>query len=680
VLLAALSACVAPAVAPPRPLRPDSLEHNGGERDCDLLHVDLRLAVDLEAGAIGGQVVNRVRGLAGGTGRLRFHAVDLEISSVHDGQGGALVWECAPPFLDVELPERLAAGEELEVWIEFRGEPEDGLHFVETSKDAPAPSPQAWSQGQLEDNRHWIPTWDFPNDRATFRGSFRVGPGLVALSNGRLVETEEHPGGDRSFHWELEQRIPTYLIAVAVGQWEHYGDDWNGLPVDYWVGPGTGEEKARRAFGETPAMLEYFSELLGVPYPYAKYAQVAVADFLYGGMENASITIQNDDVIGTPQEDAENDNWTRLLVAHELAHQWFGNLVTCLGWSHLWLNEAWASYLELRWEREVAGEASFRLWLERYRETYLEGGRTLYPLSEDWRTQLSAGRCSNEYEKGPWVLHMLCEELGEVRFWAATRAYLTRHADDLVTTADFARAFFDTTGRNVEGFLEQWVEGAGHPAYRVRLDERGSGEERELAVRVRQVQETSELVPLFDVGVVCELEDASGVTRHLLRVDDEEERFAFPLSGELLDFRFDTPCRVLCELDLEKAPRHWVRQARGASAPLRWRALAELDEARRRGSAEAREALFEIAASDPEVLLRRRAREFLTRSEDLPVLVNLLEGEVDPLARLELLEALAARQLAPELALALAREFAGVESERVRAALERLGFAAGRVE
>lgn len=660
-----------PAGEPSRPLRPDSLENNGWDRDCDLLSIDLDVAIDVEAGTIEGRVSHHVRGLACEAERLRFHAVDLGIDSIRDSAGRSLTWTQQEPELVVELARPLLPGAEETIAIEYSGEPEAGLYFVETSKDAPEPSPQAWTQGQPEDTRRWIPTWDFPNDRAKFRGRFRVGEGLIALSNGSLLETVEHENGDRSFQWELEENIPTYLIAVAIGQWEHYADDWNGLPVDYWVGPGTGEEKARRAFGETPEMLSYFSELLGVAYPYPKYGQVAVAEFVAGGMENASLTIQHDYVIASPEEHIENDGETRLLVAHELAHQWFGDLVTCFGWSHLWLNEAWASYLELLFERHKTGPENFALWLERYRAIYLRRGeRTRRPLSEDWRTQVSPERCTHEYVKGPWVLHMLEREVGSEAFWLAVREYLERHSDDLVQTEDFARAIFDVTGRNVEGFLEQWVEAGGHPVYEVRLEYADGG--RELVVFVEQTQRTSELVPLFDVTVEVEVHDGSGARREKLRIDDQSEEFRLPLIGDLVDFVFDAPCAVLCELDLSKEAHMWVAQSRHESAALRWRSLTALDRLRREGHLDSEEALRAIAASDPEVRLRRGAIALCNRVRDAAALLRLLETERDPLARIEILETLTPRRLVKSQIDWLETLFADIDSDRVREALELL--------
>jgi len=673
-----LAACAAPTsrgeFAPLRPLQPDTLEHNGWDRDSDLLHVDLDLRVDFEAKRVAGVVRNRLRALVDDTRVITLHAAEMEIADVSDSGGRKLVWEYQSPLLQVQLARALERGEEECLRVEYSCAPESGLYFRESSKDFDGFAPQVWSQGQEEDNRYWFPTWDYPSDRASFSGHFRVDQDMHALSNGKLLSVDDHGDGQRTFHWELTSTIPTYLIALAAGRWERYSDSWRGVEVEYWVAPGTGEEKARRAFGETPAMLEYFTELLAVDYPYEKYAQVAVADFVTGGMENASLTIQNDYIIADAGEALELEGDPRLLVAHELAHQWFGDLVTCFGWSHLWLNEAWASYLELLFERHVAGDASFAIWLERYREDYIQrGARCVWPLAEDWRAQVTEKRCHHEYVKGPWVLHMLERRIGSDAFWQATHDYLVRHAETLVTTEDFSRAVFDSTGRNIEGFIEQWVEGGGHPAYQVSFEAVG----QTLRLDVRQAQETTELVPLFDVEVAVDLHDVhGGVQRFELRVNEARHSFELPLNAPLVDLVFDADCSVLCELELTKGAGMWAHQASLDHAGLRWRALGPLDLARRGGDREAGAALAQIAAEDPEALLRRRALRYCTRAGDTPFLLSRLLSspfEEDALARQTALRLLARQVRDLETIEALEERLADDPAPSVRAIIESMG-------
>lgn len=635
-LAATLTACAAPRAtpAPLRPLRPDTLEHNGQDRDADLLHVDLDLRFDFGHRSVAGTVTNAFRALRSGTRRLRLHGVGLSVEGVHDGEGRELRFDVREPVIEIELAEALERGAEVRLAVTYSARPEKGLYFVETSKDAEGFAPQIWSQGQKENNRYWLPTWDYPNDRASVSARLRVGDDMNALSNGRLVEVALEEDGERTYRWELEQEIATYLIAVAAGRWERYADDWNGLPVEYYVPPGSGEEKARRAFGETPDMLTFFTELLDEPFPYPKYAQVAVAQYPWGGMENASLTVENDYLVGDAGTIGDLDGNPRLLVAHELAHQWFGDLVTCFGWSHLWLNEGWAAYLELLYEEHVTSHANFELWLERYREWFLiRGPDTRLPVALDWFSQGAGSRENHVYDKGPWILHMIHKELGDEPFWLGVRAYLDRYANGLVTTDDFVRVLFDVTGRNVEGLVEQWVEAGGYPIYRVTFDRTPVDDAPMLALRVRQVQDLGELVPIFDMPVDVDLHYADGsVRRHTVRVREQDQTFLLPLEGELLDVVFDAGGDVLCDVRLDKPTEMWVHQASLAeTASAQWRAMDELH--RRRSQAIARLAILRILRTSPEPLLRERAALYAD-FRDSRAWVTLVEAAMlDPAVR-----------------------------------------------
>ncbi|MCP3914250.1 MAG: M1 family metallopeptidase [bacterium] len=638
-LAALLSACAASCSVPGAgagrgslALRADTLEHNGWDRDCDLIHVSLDLVLDFEGRRVHGTVTNWIRALREDTQQVRLHAVGLEVREVLDAAGHVLAFRLEDPWLTIELAEPLAVGEEESLRIRYVARPERGMHFREASKHAQGFAPQIWTQGQREQNRHWLPTWDYPSDRATVDAKLRVGFEMTALSNGELLGVDVHDLGERTFRWRTAQSIPTYLIAVAAGRWERYADEWQGLPLEYYVAPGTGEERARRAFGETPAMMAFFTELLDEPYPYAKYAQVAVTDFRSAGMENASLTIVHDRLIGDAEEIADLDGDPRLLVAHELAHQWFGNHVTCFGWSHLWLNEAWASYLEILYEGHVAGEGRAALWLERYREWYQIRPDADVPVVLDWRTQSAGDRANHLYTKGPWILHMIRARLGDEAFWRATRAYLDRHAGGLVTTGDFVRTVFDETGVNLEGFVEQWVEGGGFPRLEVSF-EAAAGDVLELDVR--QVQETSELVPLFEIPLELDLYYVDGtVARHRVRLDGEQETLRLPLhDAELANVVIDPAGVLLCAIDLDKPLAMWMHQSTLQSAPaMQWRALPRLRELAERED-RARVAILRLATEGPEELLRERASTLADFDDPRAVDVLMRLATSDPAPR-----------------------------------------------
>lgn len=625
VLVSAVASCAGARTAGP-PLRSDTLTGAGGERLADLLHLDVDVHVDPFERAVEGTASSWFRGLRDRQSFLELHVDGPRVLGVTDASGRGLSFEVEGERLRVDLAEPLLRGEEEVLRVRFSAKPASGLHFREALRFADEPSPLAFTQGQPNEHRHWLPLWDEPNDRATLEVRARVPEGLEALANGALVAAEGHEDGTRTWHWRLERAVPTYLLALAVGRFDRFRDAAGALELEYVVPAGAGEERARRAFGETPAMLAWMQEHLDEPLPWPRYAQVALEDFVTGGMENAALTFVHDPIVCDAGEALDLGQWPRLLVAHELAHQWFGDLVTCRSWRDLWLNEAFASWMELAWLGQVEGEAARRLWFEEYRERFLRSeGRDL-PLSAGWRV---AGRCPGPahhvYTKGPWVVEMLRRHVGASDFDRAIALYLDRHADGLVETADLVRAVDDATGRNVRPLVQQWVEAGGAPRLVVRQEE-GAGT---VTLRIEQDQPHDALVPLFRLDVVVEVVTDTGRERHVLRHDGRRMDAELPFEGRLLDVVVDPDGDLLVELDHRKPVGQWIAQALdggdlatarpGTAAVRAWRAVPALGAAAA-GEGElallASEALQSLLAFHARPLLRARAARALSRTGD----------------------------------------------------------------
>ncbi len=644
----------------------------GGELEADLVEVRLDLVLDLAHHGVCGRVENVFRGLRERTQRLLLHARGLVIESVRDAHAHELAWTQEGETLRIELAEPLERGSQASVCVEYSARPEKGLYFVE-ARDG---SPEVWSQNEPSDARAWIPTWDEPNDRAGFDARITVGEGLEVLSNGVREEVRENPDGSRTFHWRQERPIPAYLFAVAAGRWIGVHHDEAHPALGFFVPAGTPAGELERTFGQALDILAFEEELFGVPFPWPRYDQVVVDDFVMGGMENAGLTLLTDEIVHDADEELDEIGERELLLAHEAAHQWFGDLVTCLGWRNLWLNEAWASYVELLYLEHREGGARAAAWFERYREQYLaRGERTRLPLSESWHAQASEDLCNHEYDKGPWVLRMLEHRLGHADFWCGVRHYLAAHADGFATTEDFGRAFLEATGRNVFPFLQQWVEGAGHP----RLHASWFDRDGRRVLTIEQRQRTDELVPLFDVPLELELDFADGSTRReTLRVHESRAEFDLGASdAALLDLVLDPDGMLLCELELEKPAASWAHQAALAASPsARWRAIDPLaalsatdsDARARRTAQDALERLLR----DPEFLVRGRA---LSACAALPALRGALldAAREDPVAYVRELAVvhLANDVASPDELESLRPRLALERSPRVRRALER---------
>lgn len=619
-----LAACAVPQAgggAPP--LQADSLGRAGEERRADLIHLELEVRVDPRERLVEGVSSSWFRGLRASVQELRLHAVGLEVLGVEDAAGRELTFRVEGEELRVELAAPLRRGEEEVLRVRYRARPQTGLHFREARRFGSAPL--AFSQGQPNDHRHWLPLWDEPNDRATLEVRARVPEDLEALANGRLVGAERHDDGTRTWHWRLDEEVPTYLLGLAVGRFDRVRDAAGEVELEYAVPAGAGEERARRAFGETPAMLAWMEEHLQEPFPYARYGQVALEGFVTGGMENATLTFVHDPIVCDEGEALDLGHWPRRLVAHELAHQWFGDLVTCWGWRDLWLNEAFASWMELAWLGQAAGEPTRRLALEECAERFLRSADPRMPLSAGWRV---AGACPDAahhvYTKGPWVIEMLRRAVGPEDFDRAVAHYLDRHAGGFVETADLVRAVFDTSGHNLRPLVQQWVEGGGAPRLEVRQEERGDA----LRLTLRQVQQVDELVPLFRLAVVVEVVTDRGRGRHRVELTEREAVADLPLEGRLLDVVVDPDGDLLMELDHLKPVGQWVVQAMdggqlgdpgpGAASVRSWRAVPALAAAAAGSDPAglARDALLGLLAFHAEPALRARAARAVPSSPE----------------------------------------------------------------
>jgi aminopeptidase N len=653
-------------------------EHDGRPRDYDLEHLKIELALDLDARRIEGTVTSRVRALAGGLAEAGFDAVALSVRTVtvdgapadHRTEGDRLV---------VKLPRRLDPGARADVAVAYEATPRNGLHWVGPEPGYPDKPRQVWSQGQAEDNRHWLPMHDYPNDKTTWEAAFTCPEGLTAVSNGKLVgEDVGARPGTRVFRWSMDRPNSTYLIAVAVGPWERWADDWRGKPVEYWVARGVGEETARRSFGLTPDMLTFFSDRIGVEYPWARYAQVAVAEFVVGGMENVSCTLQTDRTLHDARAALEQSS--QGLVAHELAHQWWGDLLTCRDWSHLWLNEGFATYFECLYAEHHDGVDQLRVRMRQNQEAVRRGDARGEPraMVEDFYARKSGDGSNHVYTKGASVLHMLRFTLGDDAFWRGIRLYCERHREGLVDTHDFRKAMEDATGRPLQGFFQQWVFLAGCPEFQVRQE--WDEPSRTARLNVKQAQKTGGLVPVFRTPVDVEFTCGSEARRHRIEVTRAEETFSFQLPERPRRTRFDKGGWLLKTLVHEKPLEEWLAQAVEDDDVIgRFEAIEAL--AAREGEPRAGEALGRVLASDAHRAVRVAAAEALGKRKGdaaRDALVAAL-GDREATVRAAAVEALGKRERDAAAGAALRRALESDAAYGVRAAAAR-ALAAGKHE
>jgi aminopeptidase N len=493
--------------------------------DFRVKHLRLELWIGFEDESLRGVAELQIQHNGGG-GWIGLDACEMRIESVSVGDVGA-EWR----YDGAKLRVRVGPGESA-VRVSYTARPRKGFHFVKPDRANPERRPQAWSQGETEYNRYWVPLLDHPSHKHTSELIVYVPRGYVAVSNGDLVGKGERDGWSY-WHWRMDRPHSPYLISVAAGVFEEYHEEHNGVRLSYYVPPGYGRVY-RLSFEKTPKILDFFSQYLDYPYPYRKYAQVAVHEFIFGGMENTTATTLTE--LTLHDEKAHMDFSSDPLVAHEAAHQWFGDLVTMRDWPHTWLNESFATFLENLFVKHDKGEDEFVYELVRDMDAYLREYRESYARPIVTRVYKYPAELfdAHSYPKGGLILNMLRCMLGEEVFRRGLNLFLRRYADSSADSEDFKKTVEEASGRSLELFFDQFFYNAGHPALRVEEEWRDS--KRQLTLRLKQVQGEDSL-PAYQLGLNIIVKTRSG--ERLLRVElrEREETYVFSL---------DEPPELVC--------------------------------------------------------------------------------------------------------------------------------------
>ena len=603
----------------------------GRARAFSLDELDLDLTLDLDERAVNGVAILTLRRIDPDAQYTVLDAIGFDIASVErestSGFGPA-EFSYDGEQLRVRLAD-LGDGAVSRLRITYRATPRRGLYFTAPDEARPDRPVQVWSQCQDQDGRHWFPCQDHPGQRMATSLSVVVPPTWFALSNGVLREKAEVDGGMR-FSWVQADPHPAYLVTLAAGVFDEQHAETGGLPVDYYVPSGRGEQ-IERSLGRTPEMIQLFSERLSTPFPWDKYAQVVVADFIFGGMENTSATTLYEGAL--LDERAALDVDMDSLVAHELAHQWFGDLVTCREWTHAWLNEGFATYMEHVWKEHAEGRDAYLYNLEVDLELYLSecSGRYARPIVErNWDAPIDLFD-RHLYQKGGLVLHVLRQTLGDAAFWRGLTFYLERHRGGAVETRDLLRALEDATGRSLEEVFHQWVHRAGHPDLELRAKITDD------AVRVTITQRQKDR---FHLRIPVVVTTEQGTTRHVLDVTRKSETFALSTDGRATLVIVDPDMTAPGRASLEFPVALLVEQLASAdTARPRWcaaRALAGKNEPR------AVKALAAALAGDAFWAVRAEAAKALGEQRTAAAFDALVaaESDADPKVRRAVAEAI----------------------------------------
>src|SRR5713101_615355 len=527
--------------------------------DYDLVHQGIEVRnFDWDSTSLDGRVTTTLVALRPGLDSVILDAGKrLVVSRVADARGTMLRIAAHGDTLVVYPARPLAFHDTLRFSIDYHARIDNGrgLTFIEAEGREHRPQ-QIWSQGEDENNHFWFPTYDFPNDKMTWELAATVPRQYTVVSNGRLVADRRNPDGTHTVTWRQDPRSATYLVSIIVAPLVRLADTWRGIPVEYYVYHAD-SSRARRLFGVTPDMIEVYSRLTGVHYPWAKYAQTTVADF-FGGMENVSATTLID---WLPDERAYLDRpWYQwILIPHELAHQWFGDYVTLENWANLWLNEGFAEFMPGQyWGAKLGLHAAQDYYQDEY-DQFMQ-------IDQRRRMPLAALGSNNVYPKGALVLRMLLRYLGPERFWASLHLYLDRHALGNATSDDLRQAVLDATGENLDWFWSEWVYDAGHPRFVVTAAYDTAA--RKLTLTVKQTQTDSakadstglafETPKVFRMPVTIRVGTASGDVVQRAELAAREQTIEVPgLAGAPTMVVFDDGNTILKELTFDQ-PTAWL--------------------------------------------------------------------------------------------------------------------------
>ena len=520
------------------------------DRLVDITHLKLDVLPDFEARTIAASAAIAFIPIAKPIRQWRLNAVDLDVKNVTSNHS-IRATQVTEEYLEITFADPIVPGAESQVVIQYEAKPQKGLFFRTTGMGYPAGDTQLWTQGEPQDHRHWFPGHDYPNEKFTTEVICHVPEGMVALSNGRLLsQTTDEETGLVAFHWLQDKVHVNYLVSIAAGYFEKMEDKHRDVPIALYVPP---SEKAQLAnsFRDTVNIMEFLEEEIGVPYPWDKYYNVCALDFMFGGMENTSLTTLT---VNTLFADAsENLHSSRSLDAHEMAHQWFGDLVTCRDWSHLWLNEGFATYYSLLYDKHLLGDDFFKHGLYRNAQGIFRNDKDTIPIVYKGYANPMDQFSFRAYPKGGWVLHMLRSQLGETLYRQCVKTYLERHRFGTVVTQDLVEVFEELSGRSLSRFFDQWVYLSGYPE----LDIKYSWDELagQVKLGVTQKQMTNEKRPLFHFSLPVKLVVGDTVHLETIEISQAREDFYLNLDAAPDIVRFDPELTVLAKIHFKPSDK-----------------------------------------------------------------------------------------------------------------------------
>ncbi|MCH8120863.1 MAG: M1 family metallopeptidase [Planctomycetes bacterium] len=577
-------------------------------REFDAIHYRIKLRFDEDKKMFWGETRITLRPLSDGFEKCFFDAEKFIVSSVKDQSGQPLEFHQGNGKIAVSLGQTYDYGDQLSVTVFYfakdcgasRNFPL-GISFAEATESHPRLI-QALSFPNGA--RHWFPCYDHPNDKATIEVIATVNEDYKALSNGKLVSvTKDTLNKTKTFHWMQDRPHSTYLTVLAAGPYHVIEDSLGDLPINYWVYP-QDVENAKFSFSKTPEIIAFFSREFGYEYPWDKYDQITIPG-IGGGAECTSATLLGQGVIH--DERADKDFPSHKLIAHEAAHQWWGDLVTLRDWGHTWINESFGTYSDHLYVKHFLGADEGAVDLLHKKNAYLREAHNRYmrPIVFHRWDKPQQNFDSHTYPKGAVIINMMRWILGDKPFRKTISHFLHKHAYDSADTHDFVIAVKEMTGRNLEWFFEQWFFSPGHPVFDVSYYWDDSN--KKVKLKIVQTQDTSGRIPVFKTPVVIAVVTKEGKKTEKVWLKEKVEEFEIACNQTPLMVRFDEGNFLLKEWTFVKTTRELIYQLKNDDVIGRMWAASELGKIKKDAPVVA--ALLESGRNDPFWSVRKAAIE-----------------------------------------------------------------------
>lgn len=656
-------------------------------KSSDIIHTKLWVSFDWQKSQLIGKAELQVKPYFYPTNMLYLNARGMEIKSVKLSEKqtkGLSVKKGGKPVvteevsadkpvtftytndsIKINLGKEYTAQETYYVTIEYISKPNElkeggsgaissdkGLYFINPTGADPDKMPQIWTQGETQSNSAWFPTIDNPTEKMTDEIYMTVDDKYTTLSNGLLKDSKKNAEGSRTDHWVMDLPHAPYLVMMGVGEFKKVTDEsWNGKEISYYVEKEY-EPHAKAIFGKTKKMVEFYSTKLGVPYAWQKYAQIVVRDYVSGAMENTSATLHGDFVCYQTTREIIDGAKGESTIAHELFHQWFGDLASCESWSNLTLNESFATYGEYLWEefeygRDAADDhhAGSRFgYFAQSNQKQVDLVRFDYAEREDMFDAFS-------YNKGGQILHMLRKYVGDDAFFASLKLYLEKHKFKTAEAHDLRLAFEETTGEDLNWFFNQWYYAKGHPELDIKKSYDAAT--KKLKLEITQ-QQDFKVAPLYKLPVYIDIYVNGKKDRQLIWIDDVKNTFTFDVATNPDLVNFDAEKQLLAKTIFEKTKAEYVFQYK--NAPLWGDREEALDYFKdHMDDAEIFSLVKSIAQNDPWKKFRTEAINALSEkskdreSELKPLFITISEKDANTKVRAAAIKALASNYKGDDL-------------------------------